>query len=923
MPMAKLPTGTVTFLFTDLEGSTRLWEEHPEAMKGALARHDALLRAAVGSHRGRVIKGLGDGIHAVFEAPDDALRAAADAEASLVAEAWSGTGPLRARMGVHTGMADLRDGDYFGPALNRAARLMAVAHGGQVVVSLATEELVRDALPEGLGLIELGEHRLRDVARPERVFQLTGPGLQGEFPALRSLGGTAGNVTLPATSFVGRDEDLGRVAALVAEARLVTLLGVGGVGKTRLALQYASDAAAGFDDGVWFCDLASVSDRDGVAMSVASSLGVVPRAGLSTTDALVEFLRPKQMLIVLDNCEHVLDEIAAFAAQTMVQCRRLRLLATSREALAVAGERLYPIRPLRVPDTSEGLEAAALSAPVQLFVDRVRMLRPEFCLDPGNLESVLDICRRLDGIPLALELAAARMTSMSPSEIADRLDHRFSLLAGGRRRGVARHETLRAAIDWSYDLLEDPERAALARVSVFSGGFTLDAAERVAEGPGIEVLDVLGRLVDKSLVTADDEGGTTRYRLFDTIRQYALEHIDARGETAATRDRHLAYFVDFAERAGAGLAGADQHLWQRRTVVEAENIRSAVAWAVTTAEAAAALRIVAAFAPLHASPWAERGVAVTFDLSKPALEIPGAAEDAHYPLVLTAAADFAISRGDYSDAVELAEEALRLANEPDPACWSAEMVLGRTALFDARDDPADHFERALAIARRTGDAYQRAVAQSNLAAGLSFHGADELERARAEAEAAVQLAEQTACSSVIASANFALGYILVLARDPGAVEPLRRSLAAGPASSENPGSLNMLAIHYARHGTPAQALDVLEGSLNDARYRADPSYTSSSLDLALPVFVRFGDATTAAELRGALAHGALPAVTRAGVAKQRQKSGFARLDQQLSPEERRSAEARGAAMTHDQIIAHTLERIAALRNKLAPRDADH
>jgi predicted ATPase len=826
-------------------------------------------------------------------------------------------------MGVHTGMADLREGDYFGPALNRAARLMAVAHGGQVVVSLATEELVRDALPEGLGLIELGEHRLRDVARPERVFQLTGPGVQGEFPALRSLGGTAGNVTLPATSFVGRGEDLARVAALVAEGPLVTLLGVGGVGKTRLALQFASDAAAGFDDGVWLCDLASVSDADGVAVSVASSLDVVPRGGLSATDALVEFLRTKQMLIVLDNCEHLIDEIAGFAEQAMAQCRRLRLLATSREALAVEGERLYPIRPLRVPDADDGLEAAAWSAAVQLFVDRVRMLRPEFCLDPGNLESVLDICRRLDGIPLALELAAARMTSMSPREIADRLDHRFSLLAGGRRRGVARHETLRAAVDWSYDLLEDAERAVLARVSVFSGGFTLEAAERAAEAPlGIEVLDVLGRLVDKSLVTADDEGGATRYRLFDTIRQYALEHLDARGETAATRDRHLAYFVDFAERAGAALRGADQQLWQRRTVVEAENIRSALAWAVTTGDAAAALSIVTAFAPLHAIGWAERGVAVTFDLAKPALEIPGAAEDALYALGLTAAADFAISRGDYSDAVELAEEALRLANEPDPACWSAEMVLGLTALFDARDDPAVHFERALAIARRTGDAYQQAVAQSNLAAGLSFHGADELERARAEAEAALPLAEQTACPSVIASANFALGYVLVLARDPGAVEPLRRSLPAGLAFSENPGSLSMLALHYARHGTPAQALDALEGSLSHARYRADPSYTSSTVDLALPVFVRYGDATTAAELRGALALGALPAVTRAGVAEQRQKSGFEKLDQQLSPEERRSAEARGAAMTHDQVIAHTLERIAALRHKLAQRGAD-
>jgi predicted ATPase/class 3 adenylate cyclase len=910
----ELPAGTVTFLFTDLEHSTQLWEEHPEAMQGALARHDALLRAAVGSHRGRVIKGRGDGIHAVFETPDDALRAAADAQESLAAEAWPGTGPLRARIGVHTGTAELRDGDYFGPTLNRAARLMAVAHGGQVVVSLATEELVRDTLSGGLGLIELGEHRLRDVARPERVFQLIGPGLTGEFPALRSLGSTTGNVTLPATSFVGRGEDLARVAALVAEAPLVTLLGVGGVGKTRLALQFASDAAAGFDDGVWFCDLASVSDADDVAMSVASSLGVVPRRGLSATDALVEFLRTKHMLIVLDNCEHLLDGIAVFAEQTMGQCRRVRLLATSREALAVEGERLCPIRPLRVPDAGDSLEAAASSAPVQLFVDRVRMLGPELSLDRGNLESVLDICRHLDGIPLALELAAARMTSMSPREVADRLDHRFSLLAGGRRRGVARHETLRAAVDWSYELLEDVERTVLAWVSVFSGGSTLEAAERVAEGRReIAVLDVLGRLVDKSLIIADEEHGATRYRLFETIREYAFEQLEARGQTVAARDRHLAYFVDFAERAGAGLRGSEQQLWERRIAAEAENLRSAVAWATTTADAAGALRIVAAFG-LWGSAWTERGV--TADLAKSALEIPGAAEQAQYALALTAAADMTLSRGDYDHAVEFAEQALRHAKEQDPARWNAEMVLGRTALFDARDDPATHFERALAIA---DDAYQQAVAQASLAAGLSFHGAEELDRARAQAESAVPLAEQTGSAPVIAMANFTLGYILVLARDPGAVEPLRRSLSAGPTPLETPGSLSMLALHYARHGTPAQALEALEGAINDVAYRADPSYTSSSLDLALPLFVRYGDVRTAAELRGALEHGALAGITRAGVAEQRQKSGFARLDQQLSGDERRAAEARGAAMTHDEIIAHTLERIASLRNKLAPR----
>jgi len=594
--MSELPTGTVTFLFTDLESSTRLWEEYGEAMRGALARHDAVLREAVEAHGGVLVKTTGDGVHAVFAAAETALAAAAAGQRGLAAEPWPATGPLRVRMGVHSGTAESRDGDYFGPVLNRAARLMAAAHGGQVLVSLVTEELVRDSLPAGLGVVELGEHQLRDLSRSERIFQLVGPGLEDDFPALRSLGRPLGNVVLPSTSFLGREAELVEVGTLVEASPLVTLLGVGGVGKTRLALQVADEVGPDFADGAWFCDLSAVADEEDVGLAVASALGVVPRGGLSVVEAVLEFLQAKQLLVVLDNCEHLIDGAAAFAEEAARRCPKVRLLATSREALALAGERLWPVRPLRVPRGTRDVDEALASAPVRLFVDRVQMVRPDFGLDSENLDSVLDICRHLDGIPLAIELAAARTKSLAPGEIAERLDRRFALLSGSRRRGVSRHETLRAAVDWSYDLLEEPERELLARVAVFSGGFTLQAAERVAAGPGEnETLDLLGRLVDKSLLTVEETHGSTRYRLLETIRQYALERLDAADETASARDRHLAYFVEFAEAAGRGLRTADEGLWDRRATLEAENLRSAVGWAIETQAVSNALRLRGGF----------------------------------------------------------------------------------------------------------------------------------------------------------------------------------------------------------------------------------------------------------------------------------------------------------------------------------------
>ena len=525
-----LPTGTVTFLFTDLEGSTRLWEQHPEAMKPALARHDEILRDAIAAHNGHVVKMTGDGAHAAFGDATSAVLAAHDAQLALGRESWDVTGPLRVRMGIHTGHAEARDGDYFGSAVNRAARLMSVAHGGQVVVSLATEELLHDVASDGCELVDLGEHRLRDLTRAERLFQLHAPGLPSTFPSLRTLDAYAGNLPTQLTSFVGRQEELERVTATVRDVRLVTLTGVGGVGKTRLALQAAAEVLPEFPDGAWLCELAAANDPDAMIEVVAAALGVQPRAGTTLDGSIVEFLRTKQLLLVLDNCEHLLDAAATFAERVLRACDGVRVLATSREGLAVEGEQVRPLRSLQ-PAGAE-----------QLFTERARAVVPDFSVGSAHADAVTEVCRRLDGIPLAIELAAARVRAMSPEEIASLLDERFRLLTGGRRTAVERHQTLRAMVDWSYSMLDPTERVVFDRLGVFSGSFDATAAAAVVAGDGIEAWDVreaLTRLVDRSMVVAEHgEEAVTRYSMLETLRQYARERLDESGEPDAWRRRH-------------------------------------------------------------------------------------------------------------------------------------------------------------------------------------------------------------------------------------------------------------------------------------------------------------------------------------------------------------------------------------------------
>ncbi|HUP75836.1 MAG TPA: adenylate/guanylate cyclase domain-containing protein [Acidimicrobiales bacterium] len=495
------PTGTVTFLFTDVEGSTRRWQDDPEAMRASLAEHDAILRDVIDKHRGHLFKHTGDGVAAAFEAASDAVVAAVDAQARL-------RDVLPVRMGLHTGEAELRDGDYFGMEVNRSARVMAVGHGGQVVCTGVVREQVRDRF----GLIDLGDHRLRDLQSPLRLFQVEVPGLPTVFAPLRSLDAYRSNLPYELSSFVGRDEELRALGDRLRTARVVSIVGVGGVGKTRLALQVGSELLPHFPDGVWFCELAQVLDPDDLVDAIAAAVEYVPPQGMPVVEGLPRFLEGKALLLVLDNCEHLLGAVARWVAATTTVAARVSVLATSREALGVRGEHIWPLASLAVPDDGD-VASVVTSESGALFVARASEARGVFAVDDANAAAVRELCVRLDGIPLAIELAAAQTKVMTPGEILTRLDKQFRLLTGGRRTSLERHQTLRGAIDWSYDLLGDAERALLDRLSACVGGFDLDAAAALARGFGLDEFDafeLLASLVGKSLVERNERDGTTR-----------------------------------------------------------------------------------------------------------------------------------------------------------------------------------------------------------------------------------------------------------------------------------------------------------------------------------------------------------------------------------------------------------------------------
>ena len=589
--LSELPTGTVTLLLADVEGSTRLWESQSDTMTTALEHLNHTVNELVDAHGGvrPVEQGEGDSFVVAFARASDAAACALALQQAVVT-------PIRIRIGLHTGEIQLRDaGNYAGPTINRTARLRDLAHGGQTVLSGATEPLVVDRLPPEAWLTELGVYSLRDLPRPERVVQLNHPALNNDFPPLRTTNDVAScHLPVQLTSFVGRGAQIGDIGQLLRDNRMVTLTGAGGVGKTRLAVQVAGEVASEFAGGVWFVDLAPVTNPLVVPVALARTLGLADQPGRSTMETVARFVRDRRMLLALDNCEHLLDSTAALIISLLDAGPGLTILATSREPIGIAGELTWRVPSLTVDDEA-----------IALFVDRARRARPDFQLTEVNSSAIVEICRRLDGMPLAIELAAARIRTLSLTQIVDSLHHNFRLLAGGARTAVRRQQTLRASIDWSHAMLTEPERVLFRRLAVFMGGFDLDAAQAVGadtDAEHFQLIDLLGLLVDKSLIVADEIQGVMRYRLLETVRQYGLEKLAESGEAEAVRTSHRDHYTGTAvtlESQGRG-DGAPLVLWAE---LEMANLRAAHAWSCDAAEFGPALQLASALQRL----WIARG----------------------------------------------------------------------------------------------------------------------------------------------------------------------------------------------------------------------------------------------------------------------------------------------------------------------------
>jgi predicted ATPase/class 3 adenylate cyclase/DNA-binding SARP family transcriptional activator len=756
-----LPVGTVTLLFSDVAGSPRRWELEPNAMSVAMARHDQITEETVTGRGGVVVRarGEGDSRLAVFARASDATGAALELAVRLGGERWSTSVPLRVRMAIHTGEVELRAGDYYGSSVNRCAGLRAIAHPGQILVSQASAALARDSLPAGAALVDLGWHRFKDVTHPDRVFELTHPDIYSEFPPLVSLDARSQNLPMQPTSFIGREREVTEVCGLLVSGRqrLVTLTGVGGTGKTRVALQCAAELLDGSFEGVWLVELASLSDPDLVANSLASVLGVRDEGGRSPLDMVVDAIADRDLLVVLDNCEHVVDSVAKLVEVVLRSCSRVHLLATSREPLGVEGEHIYRVLTMAVPpsDTVDVNTLGDCDA-VRLFVERGAAQRPGFALDEANARAVAQVCTRLDGIPLALELAAARLGSLSPAEIASRLDQRFGLLTRRGRTGLGRQQTLRAMIDWSYDLLNPHEQLVFERLSVFAGGWTLDAAEQVVAGGDIEdwhVLDHLSALVDKSLVQADQGDNRTRYRLLETIRHYAAERLVARGPDEIERVRlaHRDFYLELAERAAPALHGPDQLSWLDRLEADHDNLRAALAASLASPDPEPGLRIAAAMDWF----WTNRGylgegcAALDAVLDRTNGFEPSGAQ----ARVLAAAAQALRRTGDYGRSEARAEEARRLAEQLGDGAVQADALatIGWIALMRGNlEEGLGHAEAAVALATAVED--PRILAYALISRQIIRAELGDIDGARADSDEAIRVLRDTGDYSQLARA---------------------------------------------------------------------------------------------------------------------------------------------------------------------------
>jgi len=823
---AAAPSGVVTFLFTDVEGSTRRWEANADEMRAALAVHDEVLRSAIEAHGGFMFKHTGDGVCAAFASPKSAVDAAVAAQRAL---------ELPVRMGIATGEAELRDGDYFGAVLNRAARVMAAGHGGQILLVESTASLL-----SGVDLVDLGPRRLRDLPSALGVFQVRAPGLPTEFPPLRALDVTPGNLRPQTTSFIGRESEVAAVQAAIKAHRLVTLTGVGGVGKTRLAIEVASRLADEFPDGAWVFELAAVTDPGAVPDAISAVLGIIQQLGKSVSESVAAALEGRVRLLVFDNCEHVLDAAADLIEAVLAHSATVTILATSREGLGVADEHLWPVPSL---DVGAGIDSAA----ADLFVERAQAVSPGFSVaNADEAAAVVEICGRLDGIPLAIELAASRMASMTVSEVRDRLDRRFRLLVGSRR-GVARHQTLHHAVAWSYDHLDEAEKRLLDRCSVFAGGFDLESACAVGgsdDPDDFAILDLLDALVRKSLLVADRSAGRTRFSMWETIRQFAEEQLVARGEATEARDAHARYF---ARRESDILA-----LWdsprQREAydwfATELPNLRTAFRWAADhdDLDVAAAIATYAAFLgfwveQFEPAAWAEELVEPARAIDHPRLA----------QLYAMATQCYAVGRLD--DALAYVE-AGRLAidsNRFEPVPYDFESWLGGPYIWTGV--PERWLELCRNMIAQGRDA--RHFGQANLVVALTFTGA--VEDGLAASEGLIAAADASHNPVVICYALIAYGYPRRDTDPVIAQECFRRGLAIAQESRNRQLESHLAGNHSlvaAAQGDVVDALDHLTRAIRNHCDAGSFSLMLTPLTILAKVLDRLGRYKPAATISG-------------------------------------------------------------------------
>jgi predicted ATPase/class 3 adenylate cyclase/DNA-binding CsgD family transcriptional regulator len=833
--MSKLPTGTVTLLLADVEGSTRLWETQPDEMTAAIATLGHVLTDLTGEHDGvrPVEQGEGDSFVLAFARASDAVACALALQRAPLA-------PIRLRIGVHTGEVRLRDeGNYIGPAINRTARLRDLAHGGQTVLSGTAEDLVVDSLPADAWLNDLGTHSLRDLPRPERVVQLCHPDLRNEFPPLRTPK-SVGTQNLPVqlTSFVGRQAQMDDVRALLSDNRLVTLTGAGGAGKTRLAIEISARVASEFAIGAWYVDLAPTTYPEVVPVVVARGFGLPDQPGTSTVDTLVRFVGDRQMLIVLDNCEHLLDATASLATELLGACPELRLLATSREPIGVSGEVTFLVPSLSLADEA-----------IELFADRARRVRPDFGVTDDNAATVTEICRRLDGMPLAIELAAARVRALSLDEIVGSLHDRFRLLTGGARTAVRRQQTLRASVDWSHALLTEPERVLFRRLAVFLGGFDLDAAQSVAGDAEVEryqILDQLALLVDKSLVVAENTSGATRYRFLETVRQYAQEKLGESGEAEAVRSRHRDHYTSMAALLDAP-ARSDYDQRVEQADEEMDNLRSAFGWSAETGDVGRALELASSLQPL----WLARGrIKEGLAWFDAVLPVDGQGlDEVALPVRARALADKAVLDefvGIYS--LGEAEQSLTIARElDDPALLvRALTACGCAAVYDAKL-AQQYFGEAIGLARALGDRWRLNQILSQQAQAAFVAGDPIAVRAAAQegrdlADAIGDRFGSRQCRWRLAGAQVQEGDLA------GAIAQLHGLVAEAEADHDvmlRVTTLLVLPMALAYHGEPSAARVAAETGIESASNLGD-LYVGASYVSLMCAHLAAGDIASAA-----------------------------------------------------------------------------